>query len=93
MEFDKDKQYGAFIEIVPLGEFSIFNNICFAGDWSSSNLLIVEKKLISQARDFVPEQYWDEIKIITKFPEESNDPYVKHGTIGWKYSPLQKGSE
>lgn len=91
--FDKDRQYGEFVEIVPVGEFSIHSTRCFSGTWCLRDVEKVKGTLVGEAKAFVPREYWPGIEVIMKPPTFTMDPYTQHGTVGWKYTPLQKGGE
>ncbi len=91
--FDKDKQFGDFVEIVPIGRFSMHRQRSFAGEWNMCNVSKVKETLFAEAEAFLPRALWLYIKAIVKPPTFEPDPYTHTGTVGWKYTPLQKGSE
>ncbi len=86
-DFNPEKMYGEFIEIVPSGDFSIHRTRCFSGEWNDENITKVKEILTTEYTNIIPMEYMESVEIITKPPSDS--PLEKHGTVGWKYSCIK----
>lgn len=42
---------------------------------------------LKKAKEFMPQKYWKDIKIIVKTPRENASPFDSIVTVGWKYTP------
>ncbi len=87
MEFEKNKEYGIAIEVVPQGEFSTFNGACFSGDWSHKNISTVKEMLRVKCEKLIPIELHGNIEWIIKDPDKDGSPLDVHGTVGWMYQP------
>ena len=90
-EFDKTQQYGQFIEIVPPNETSIHGGAVaklIGVPWDNRTVEYVVGMCKDRYTRYIPKEFHCNIKIIKRPPEDSNDPYSRIGTIGWKYTPV-----
>lgn len=90
MDFDSTKQYGDFIEIVPVGEFCHFFGRVLAGDWNETNIKKVTDVLTEEYKEFIPTKLHEHVNITKHGPVDDGDPLHKTGTVCWKYTPEQK---
>ena len=87
MEFNPEAMVGNFIEIIPIGQFGVWNCISYSGDWTDENVEIVKKKLTEEYEEFIQDEHILEVEFIIKPPVDDSDPYTNTGSVGWKYTP------